>query len=41
MVIGVNDLIVVSTSEGLLVCSKSEEQRIKTALKALEQQGGN
>ncbi|MEF3307221.1 mannose-1-phosphate guanylyltransferase [Paenibacillus sp. GYB003] len=40
MVIGVNDLIVVSTADGLLVCHKSEEQRIKTALQALERQEG-
>ncbi|TMV53045.1 mannose-1-phosphate guanylyltransferase [Paenibacillus mesophilus] len=40
MVIGVSDLIVVSTDDGLLVCHKSEEQRIKSALKALEQQEG-
>ncbi|MFD1952734.1 mannose-1-phosphate guanylyltransferase [Paenibacillus thailandensis] len=32
IVIGVKDLIVVSTSEGLLICKKSEEQRIKPFL---------
>lgn len=42
MIIGVRDLIVVSTEDGLLVCHKSEEQRIKAALQALErQEGGN
>ncbi|TNJ66578.1 mannose-1-phosphate guanylyltransferase [Paenibacillus hemerocallicola] len=40
MVIGVNDLIIVSTEDGLLVCHKSEEQRIKSALQALERQEG-
>ncbi|RKN85301.1 mannose-1-phosphate guanylyltransferase [Paenibacillus ginsengarvi] len=35
MILGVSDLIVVSTENGLLVCHKSEEQRIKTALQAL------
>lgn len=32
ILIGVRDLIVVSTGEGLLVCHKSEEQKIKNAL---------
>lgn len=32
IVIGVDDLIVVSTEEGLLVCHRSEEQRIKEML---------
>lgn len=36
MIIGVRDLIVVSTEDGLLVCHKSEEQRIKSALRAIE-----
>jgi len=40
LIIGVDDLIVVSTAEGLLVCRKSEEQRIKSALKAMEQLEG-
>jgi mannose-1-phosphate guanylyltransferase len=40
LIIGVDDLIVVSTADGLLVCRKSEEQRIKTALKAMEQLEG-
>lgn len=40
MIIGVNDLIVVSTDDGLLVCHKSEEQRIKKALQALEREEG-
>lgn len=36
IVIGVENLIIVSTSEGLLVCHKSNEQDIKTALKLLD-----
>ncbi|GAA3408558.1 mannose-1-phosphate guanylyltransferase [Paenibacillus hodogayensis] len=40
MIIGVRDLIVVSTAEGLLVCRKSDEQRIKTMLKTIEQDEG-
>lgn len=32
IIIGVDDLIVVSTEEGLLVCHRSEEQRIKEML---------
>ncbi|WP_127578821.1 mannose-1-phosphate guanylyltransferase [Paenibacillus koleovorans] len=37
VVIGVEDLIIVSTSDGLLVCHKSQEQQIKHVLKAIEQ----
>lgn len=40
LVIGVRDLIIVSTAEGLLVCHKSEEQRIKRALQTLERPEG-
>lgn len=36
LIIGVQDLIVVSTGEGLLVCHKSAEQRIKSALNAMD-----
>ena len=38
LVIGVSDLIIVSTGDGLLVCPKSSEQHIKTLLKELENQ---
>jgi mannose-1-phosphate guanylyltransferase len=34
LIIGVRDLIIVSTEEGLLVCAKSEEHKIKQALAA-------
>ncbi|MBP1966964.1 mannose-1-phosphate guanylyltransferase [Paenibacillus aceris] len=34
--IGVNDLIIVSTKDGLLVCPKSEEQNIKLAISMME-----
>lgn len=34
IVIGVRDLIIVSTDQGLLVCSKTDEQRIKQLLAA-------
>lgn len=37
IVIGVEDLIIVSTDDGLLVCHKSEEQEIKTVLQDWEQ----
>lgn len=41
IVIGVEDLIVVSTKNGLLVCPKSKEQNIKKALQSLmESKGG-
>ncbi|QAY65551.1 mannose-1-phosphate guanylyltransferase [Paenibacillus protaetiae] len=36
LVIGVNNVIIVSTDEGLLVCHKSEEQYIKQLLAAAE-----
>jgi mannose-1-phosphate guanylyltransferase len=36
VVIGVEDLIIVSTDHGLLVCHKSQEQQIKTVLKEIE-----
>ncbi|MFF2484540.1 mannose-1-phosphate guanylyltransferase [Paenibacillus sp. NPDC058071] len=35
VVIGVEDLIVVSTEHGLLICPKSEEQKVKEAIAAL------
>lgn len=35
VVIGVNDLIIVSTDEGLLICNKSEEQNVKHAIAAM------
>jgi mannose-1-phosphate guanylyltransferase len=38
LVIGVEGLIIVSTSEGLLVCHKSEEQAIKKVLQEMEKQ---
>ncbi|UJF32111.1 mannose-1-phosphate guanylyltransferase [Paenibacillus hexagrammi] len=34
--IGIEDLIVVSTKDGLLVCRKSEEQKIKNVIKSME-----
>lgn len=37
VVIGAQDLIIVSTDEGLLICKKSEEQTIKTVLQHWEQ----
>ncbi|MDF2667933.1 MAG: Mannose-phosphate guanylyltransferase [Paenibacillus sp.] len=36
VVIGVEDLIIVSTENGLLVCHKSQEQQIKNVLKEIE-----
>ncbi|ULL17964.1 mannose-1-phosphate guanylyltransferase [Paenibacillus sp. H1-7] len=36
IVIGIQDVIIVSTADGLLVCHKSQEQHIKTMLKQLE-----
>ncbi|MFF2088938.1 mannose-1-phosphate guanylyltransferase [Paenibacillus sp. NPDC058174] len=35
VVIGVEDLIIVSTGEGLLICHKSEEQNVKQAIEAM------
>lgn len=40
VVLGVNDLIIIATQDGLLVCHKSNEQHIKTVLKALEDDEG-
>ncbi|WP_010271045.1 mannose-1-phosphate guanylyltransferase [Paenibacillus senegalensis] len=37
IVIGAQDLIIVSTDDGLLVCRKTEEQEIKTVLQQWEQ----
>lgn len=37
IVIGAEDLIIVSTKDGLLVCHKSHEQKIKEMLKELEE----
>lgn len=39
-VVGVRDLIVVSTDHGLLICHKSKEQLIKEIIKAWENVGG-
>ncbi|MBE1447147.1 mannose-1-phosphate guanylyltransferase [Paenibacillus sp. OAS669] len=36
VVIGIKDVIIVSTPDGLLVCHKSQEQQIKDVLKLLE-----
>lgn len=36
VVIGVEDLIIVSTKEGLLICHKSEEQNVKHAIAAID-----
>lgn len=42
IVIGVENLIIVSTQHGLLVCAKSEEQKIKKVLEQIRQhEGGN
>ncbi|KEQ22673.1 mannose-1-phosphate guanylyltransferase [Paenibacillus tyrfis] len=40
VVIGVKDLIVVSTPDGLLVCDKAHEQHIKDAQKFMDVKGG-
>lgn len=40
IVVGVQDVIVAYTSNGLLVCHKSAEQRIKTMLNNTDNQGG-
>lgn len=40
IVAGVKDLIIVFTANGLLVCHKSAEQRIKTILNSMDNQGG-
>lgn len=39
LVIGVENLIIVSTDEGLLVCHKSKERQIKKALQSMNNQG--
>jgi mannose-1-phosphate guanylyltransferase len=40
LLIGVSDIIVVSTEEGLLVCHKSAEQKIKSAIQMMDQHEG-
>ncbi|RXZ80673.1 mannose-1-phosphate guanylyltransferase [Paenibacillaceae bacterium] len=40
IIIGISDLIVVSTAEGLLVCHKSKEQQIKQLIASMEANKG-
>ncbi|BBI36077.1 mannose-1-phosphate guanylyltransferase [Cohnella abietis] len=40
IVIGADDLIIVSTAEGLLICHKSKEPFLKSFVQHVEQQGG-
>jgi mannose-1-phosphate guanylyltransferase len=40
IVIGAEDLIIVSTSEGLLICHKSKESDLKAIVQRVEKQGG-
>ncbi|XEC93404.1 mannose-1-phosphate guanylyltransferase [Paenibacillus tarimensis] len=40
VVIGAQDLIIVSTLDGLLICHKSKEQQIKNALEVIQQNKG-
>lgn len=40
IVIGAEDLIIVSTAEGVLICHKSMEQKLKSIVQHVEKQGG-
>ncbi|WP_372635023.1 mannose-1-phosphate guanylyltransferase [Cohnella sp.] len=40
IVIGAEDLIIVSTAEGVLICHKSMEQNLKSIVQHVEKQGG-